>query len=1181
MNGNGEGGSNEDRRLQGVRWHCSIAPGVAAIAVAVIAIAPEVVTTAVAVIAIAPGVVTTAVAVIAIASGVVETAVAVAAIASGVVTTAVAVAAIASGVVATALTLVATALPIVSMPFTRVAAMREVAAVTLSCRASRRPSLRGPAIGCYDPLVRSPAILLASAIAVAAGCAGRTGAVRGPSVPLGLRESNLRAPEDPTVRGARLLPERMDEAHAWGTEPGGGVRWIVAGERVLTWPEGSLSATTDRLPATPSSVLEVPERMGGGFLFAMGARIWRSDAWLGPARPVLDAPGAVAQVLLGLDRVYARVPSGGLLAFDPRTGQLVGPGPLPASPSLLNVAALDGWRAVAIADLRGALVTLDAGATWRPLALPMDAADLVLVEGAIAIGGMDEARQAQWWEVRPDGHVGRLSAAPHAAEEVDTTPPPLDVAARAFGDHPLVAAIEDGWPLTDETAVVARDGALGRVRLSDGALVESVADAFPLKPSRCHPLAMPRKGDEGAFGFVCGEPRGRTIVYRWSAPEGRMVELRRFDGPREVLAFGNGALAVRGPCSEEPASDAAPDDQAFCLMPPGGPWNEMHFRGDDVDRARLVVLSDGRVALVRPPRGGDLSTARLTITDGAKSTHLPVVLPRLKADAAHALRVGMWLDGFEERRPGVLGGWVDAAGSVLGVEISLDGQASVGSYIRAAGEVFTSGRWGLSWTASRRGMETIDGGMTWKDLEMPEPIAPARATRARACGPIGCLAAGWMRVGWGEPPKATVKEPPGRTRHPTVTPPPLVLDCEPTSGKPPEPKALPVALRPALRPAPMPPPPRWGMAMSPQWPGSAELPPFSVRRAPVLSPDDLGVSVEGTVTADRQRGVPVVRAYAWGPKSGDWDQAGRWEIRWQWPFGGWPEIRSSATAQAPWASLDAARRWMGIGAVPTTWALAPGDDADHALLLGKRSTAPPTTDVLVLESDRAPVEVRRPGGDPFLDVDAAVRVAGRWYVATPQAPGERAATVVWLVDGTGGREIARVPRTGPEPRPQLRLARRSDGRAVGLVVDGPTEGAAGSMIRWVVSVDLESGSVGDPEPLAPADLADRALTLCSGEEPGWDVDLPLMGAVHVQIAPRWSSGVQSPLARVRLSREHACALRLLGTVDAYAATAPDALARPVFPAATRRGDVRAIDASVLSARTRYGLRCWLRPEPRP
>ena len=1018
------------------------------------------------------------------------------------------------------------------------------------------------------------ALLCASALVVAA-CAGATGPVRPPPVALGLRAKDLRAPDDPTVRGARLLPERMTEARAWGTEPGGGVRWIVAGERVLTWPEGSLSAGSDRLPGAPSSVVEVPERMGGGFLFAMGSRLWRSDAWLDPVRPILNAPGNIAQILPGLDRVYLRVQQGALLAIDPRSGDPVGPGPLPASPGLTSVAALDAWRAVAIADLRGALLTLDAGATWRPLALPIDPAEVVPLEGALAIGGLDDTRQTQWWEVRPDGHVGRLGASPHGTSELEVAPPSLDPVARAFGERPMLAAIEDGWPLTDGTAIVARDGALGRVRLSDGALVEAVGDAFPLKPARCHPLAMATKGEPGAFGFVCGEARGRTIVYRWSSSAGRLVELRRFDGPREILAFGNGALAARGPCTPESAEQPV-DDQAFCLMPPGGAWSEMHFRGDDVDRARLVVLSDGRVALVRPPRGADLSTARLTITDGAKSTHVPIGMPQLKADAAHALRVGLWLDGFEERRPGVLGGWVDAAGSVLGIEIGLDGQATVGNYIRAAGDAFTSGRWGLGWTPSRRGLETVDGGMTWKELEMPEPIAPLRAVQERACGPVGCVAAGWMRVGWGEPDKKPPKDPPSRPRRPVATPPALVLDCEPVSGKAPEPKPSP-ALRRGVRPAPQP-APRWGGMVNGQWPGSSELPPFSVRPAPVMTPEDLGVSVEGSMTVDRsQRTMPLVRLYAWGPKSGDWDQAGRWEIRWQWPFGGWPEIRSTSSASAPWTGLDAARRWMGIGAVPTTWALAGTDDADHALLVGRRSTGPATADLLVLESERAPVEVHRPGGDSFPDIEGATRVAGRWYVATLQGQGELSATVVWSIEGTTAREVARVPRPAGDARPQLHLARRSDGRAIGLVVDGSSDGTGAPVMRWVLSVDLESGAVGEPEPLAPADLSDRTVTVCAPEEPGWDVELPFAGTVLLQIPPRWASALQTPVARFRLTREKACALRVQGSVDAFAATVPDALIHAAPTSAARRADPRSVEVSVLSARTRYALRCWARP----
>ncbi len=38
-------------------------------------------------------------------------------------------------------------------------------------------------------------------------------------------------------------------------------------------------------------------------------------------------------------------------------------------------------------------------------------------------------------------------------------------------------------------------------------------------------------------------------------------------------------------------------------------------------------------------------------------------MPELHGDVTRVLREGVWMDGFEERRPGVLGGWIDAAGT--------------------------------------------------------------------------------------------------------------------------------------------------------------------------------------------------------------------------------------------------------------------------------------------------------------------------------------------------------------------------------------------------------------------------------------------------------------------------------------------------------------------------------------
>ncbi len=679
-----------------------------------------------------------------------------------------------------------------------------------------------------------------------AGCAGAREAVVPTAPTAALRETGLSGAADAMVHGARLVPLRFAEARTWGTEPGGGTRAIVAGERVVTWGDGSIVASADRLPGTASSVVAVPERMGGGFLFAIGTHLWRSESWLASARPIFTSPVAISSVQVGLDRVYVRTQTGAIAAVDARQGTMMDLGPLPASPNLGRLAALDAWRAVAVADLRGAMLTLDAGATWRALPLPIQPSDVLALGDLLAVGGMNAAREVEWWEVRADGQTARLAAAPASSSVPERGAAGPDAAMRVLGPRPLAAAVAEGWPLSDGTALVARDGALMRVSLTDGSVTEAVPGAFALQPSRCQPLALAREGDPGGFGYMCAEPRGRTLLLRWSPATGRLEELRRFDGPREVLASGMGALAVRGPCAPDAAPDVPPPEVAWCLMDRSGAWNEMRFRGDDVERARLVALQDGRVALVRPPRAADLSTGRLTVTDGAHSTHVALAFPELRAEVGRLLRTGTWLDGFQERRPGVLGGWVEGAGTVVGVEISLDGQVRVGEYVRDAGAPFVAGRFAFGWTASRRGFESTDGGMTWtKDVELPDPVAQPRDVGERACGPVGCLVAGWMRIGWGPAPStADPKEPPPRVR-PARDMAPLELTCDLVSPDPPEPGPKP---SPPSAPRQLRSPPQltlarpWtmtGLSLAPAC--AQELPRFQGHAPPAPGSDECGL----------------------------------------------------------------------------------------------------------------------------------------------------------------------------------------------------------------------------------------------------------------------------------------------------------------------------------------------------
>ena len=160
---------------------------------------------------------------------------------------------------------------------------------------------------------------------------------------------------------------------------------------------------------------------------------------------------------------------------------------------------------------------------------------------------MDDSRHVQWWEVRPGGQIGRLAAAPSATPDPARPAGSPDAVARAFGDRPLIAAVEDGWPLRDGTALVARDGALGRVRLSDGLLVETAGDAFPLRPARCHPVSLSRPSEPGRSASCAASLAVAPSSTGGTPPPLGWPSFGASTRPREVLASGNGGLAAARP----------------------------------------------------------------------------------------------------------------------------------------------------------------------------------------------------------------------------------------------------------------------------------------------------------------------------------------------------------------------------------------------------------------------------------------------------------------------------------------------------------------------------------------------------------------------------------------------------------------------------------------------------------
>ena len=318
------------------------------------------------------------------------------------------------------------------------------------------------------------------------------------------------------ITPSRLFPELVGQRGVVATEEGQ-QRVLVDRMRLVARADGSMERAAELLPGGNVSSIALPSRLGGGYLFHVnaggGTEIWRAAGWLDKLRPLTRRGEVVSEIVPGFDRLYVRLTSSNrIIAIDPRTGDPMGVGPLPTAGSYGALAFADGWRAVVDTDLRGPLATFDAGLTWRSLDLGVRAQGVGIVDGDLAVlvaGGryVVDAR---------GGVTHRTDAREKGARDHTEDPAPSVEARKAgpLGRRPLRAAVEDGWPDSKTTAVVARGGALARVALADGSVVALVEDAYPERRASCHAARLGLRG----VGFLCGERDGPSVVYELVPP---------------------------------------------------------------------------------------------------------------------------------------------------------------------------------------------------------------------------------------------------------------------------------------------------------------------------------------------------------------------------------------------------------------------------------------------------------------------------------------------------------------------------------------------------------------------------------------------------------------------------------------------------------------------------------------
>ncbi|WP_437639925.1 hypothetical protein [Sorangium sp. So ce854] len=983
----------------------------------------------------------------------------------------------------------------------------------------------------------------------AAGCGGRA-----PAAPPGGQASRTgaaqAAPPDSGGRAgqgalvsmvtpSRLLPDLVGERGVVASEAGSR-RVLIDRMRVVAHDDGSLERAAELLPTGQITALKLPTRLGGGYLFYASnrgsAQLWRAQGWLSQLDPLVQLPSEANEIIAGFDRLYARLShSHRLVAIDAQSGEPMPLGPLPAAGAYGQLAFADGWRAVVEADLRGLLVTFDAGATWRPI-------DVDARPTSLAVIGGDPAVMTANGFYSVDARGGVTYRAFETPEDAQETP------ARAHGPlgrRPLRAAVEDGWPDSSATAVVARGGALARVSLRDGAVVDVAPDAYPEREATCHAI---RAG--ASFGFVCGERDGATTIYAFKPPLG-VRRLMRFEEPRFVAASGNGALVIRGSCGERGGAQ----DGAYCIVAADGGTREIHVRAParDVGVERVVALSDGRVAVLSPPRLG--ASGQLTLLKGSDVTTVPLVLPGKPRSTVRDLQRGMWLEGFEEREPGVIGGWVEAGGPIVGVRVDVkSGNVTAGAPRQDGTGALLSGRFALSLGEGERSAESTDGGMTWRAIDLPERDDDAAAPRTRACGPVGCVFKGWIRVGWGKtalPDDLAEAKPPPVRQTPLRAGSPIAMRCEALgSSTPPLPDRPPAAPA-ARRPQPAARPPAKEAA-------SSAWAPFRNTAPPALGADEIGFD----------NGAPydivTVRAYAWGKRGADWSRAGRWLIRFDDRFDPEGGVRTSAVSASPWSDEATAAEALGVvnyGAASWGAYLDPGGRAALAHVCRGAGCS------LFAVSEGLPVLPLRDGAGragsflrPF--PNGAVRLGETWFFVTPG--GSYDAVTLWRADLGIARQLATYHRPGRtsygvEPP---RLVRRALGGGVGLLISTAADPGVRAGSWHVLPIDRDTGALGEAVPLARKDLADIPLDRCQPGQDGWLLDTGLEGSPSFDLGGGYPS-VDGAELRLRLDPGAACVEAMSVRLQGLFSKAPE-----------RSLDVAAAGAIPLAATERATGRRW-------
>ena len=454
----------------------------------------------------------------------------------------------------------------------------------------------------------------------------------------------------------------------------------------------------------------VPEYLGGGYLFATGAGLYRAGSFLGDLSG-FPQPPRLTRITFGPSFALLHRQRHARLAVSLTDHRYLEQLPLPG---LVEVAALADGRAMAILRPRALWITTDGGQNWSNESRRLAPGELsvgrtaqhvwVRMGRATCLRLTQQGRLVPWWPPDPKPEESE----PQLTEK-------------------LVDAMGWGAPLDGDTVLIRTKEGLRRLELPTGRTSRfdfDVPDGCTCKPFDLHGEALLHctKGHQEHFlvdPLWSPHMRHRSVIH---SP-------RLFVGDR-------GAVAIHGRC---PAADGTPGNLirgTVCVRRSDGKWVEHDLNGV-LDRAGLGDLGIWRWI----PRGDGHAVAVMNSSPSKLVFTWKRSVLTLSPEASNLIIQGAGGNAPERSwkltQDGLVRGWSRRGSAVLNRDGDLEfTQPKLTRFAH-------HGRYGLGVDATHRWWQTVDYGEHWVQVRRPPPGA-----KLVECSAVGCNLRGWFRVGW-------------------------------------------------------------------------------------------------------------------------------------------------------------------------------------------------------------------------------------------------------------------------------------------------------------------------------------------------------------------------------------------------------------------------------------------------